>query len=386
MTRDRTRRVKPPGVAKALLAWYGRAGRDLPWRRSRDPYRIWVSEVMLQQTQVERVREFFARFIARLPTVAALAAAREAEVLRLWEGLGYYRRARQLHQAAQRIMADHAGEFPRTAAALRGLPGIGRYTAGAIASIAFDEPEPIVEANSRRVIARLVGHAAAVGDASGDEPLWRAAAALVPRRQPGRFNQALMDLGAMVCTPDAPRCGDCPLARMCVARRAGTVALIPAPTRRRPVQLVRETAVVVRRAGRVLVVRRGADEWWSGLWDFPRVAGPAVRSTNGIAASPLLAGLGCGRPERLDTIAHSVTHHRITLDVVACAGTRAGGRAADRRWVAAAELARLAMTAPARRIARMVTQLPAARRAVTATTMPRQQAKGRCDHRIRIAR
>jgi adenine-specific DNA glycosylase len=134
---------------------------------------------------------------------------------------------------------------------------------------------------------------------------------------------------------------------MCVARRAGTVALIPAPTRRRPVQLVRETAVVVRRAGRVLVVRRGADEWWSGLWDFPRVAGPAVRSTNGIAASPLLAGLGCGRPERLDTIAHSVTHHRITLDVVACAGTRAGGRAADRRWVAAAELARLAMTAPA---------------------------------------
>jgi A/G-specific adenine glycosylase len=356
VTRDRTRRVKPPGVAKALLAWYGRAGRDLPWRRSRDPYRIWVSEVMLQQTQVERVREFFARFIARLPTVAALAAAREAEVLRLWEGLGYYRRARQLHQAAQRIMADHAGEFPRTAAALRGLPGIGRYTAGAIASIAFDEPEPIVEANSRRVIARLVGHAAAVGDASGDEPLWRAAAALVPRRQPGRFNQALMDLGAMVCTPDAPRCGDCPLARMCVARRAGTVALIPAPTRRRPVQLVRETAVVVRRAGRVLVVRRGADEWWSGLWDFPRVAGPAVRSTNGIAASPLLAGLGCGRPERLDTIAHSVTHHRITLDVVACAGTRAGGRAADRRWVAAAELARLAMTAPARRIARMVTQ------------------------------
>jgi A/G-specific adenine glycosylase len=284
VTRDRTRRVKPPGVAKALLAWYGRAGRDLPWRRSRDPYRIWVSEVMLQQTQVERVREFFARFIARLPTVAALAAAREAEVLRLWEGLGYYRRARQLHQAAQRIMADHAGEFPRTAAALRGLPGIGRYTAGAIASIAFDEPEPIVEANSRRVIARLVGHAAAVGDASGDEPLWRAAAALVPRRQPGRFNQALMDLGAMVCTPDAPRCGDCPLARMCVARRAGTVALIPAPTRRRPVLLVRETAVVVRRAGRVLVVRRGADEWWSGLWDFPRVAGPAVRSTNGIAA------------------------------------------------------------------------------------------------------
>jgi A/G-specific adenine glycosylase len=161
--------VPTPAVAAPLLAWYRRHRRDLPWRESRDPYRVWVSEVMLQQTQVERVREFFTRFMLRFPAVAALARAPERDVLKHWEGLGYYRRARQLHAAAKQIVAEHGGEFPRTAAGLRGLPGIGRYTAGAIASIAFGEPEPIVEANSRRVIARLVGHAKPVGGA-GDEP------------------------------------------------------------------------------------------------------------------------------------------------------------------------------------------------------------------------
>lgn len=363
-TRRRRRPAAPPDgdslpdaarVARALRDWYARAGRDLPWRRARDPYRIWVSEVMLQQTQVERVRDYFARFVDRFPTVAALAAGREAEVLRLWEGLGYYRRARQMHAAAQRIVAEHDGEFPRTAAALRGLPGIGRYTAGAIASIAFDEPEPIVEANSRRVIARLVGHATPVGGPRGDEPIWRAAAALVPRAGPGTFNQALMDLGAIVCTPDRPRCDVCPLAAACIARRDGTVATIPAQAARRPVKQLRETAVVVHRAGRLLVVQRGADEWWSGLWDFPRLPGAAARARRGIAALPLLAAIGCGRTTRLGTITHSVTHHRITLDVVACPAARPGRRAAVHRWVTPRQLARLALTAPARRIARLAT-------------------------------
>jgi A/G-specific adenine glycosylase len=165
-------------VANALLRWYARARRDLPWRRSQDPYRVWVSEIMLQQTQVERVKEFFARFLRRFPTVAALAAAREAEVLKHWEGLGYYRRARQLHAAARVVVADHGGEFPRSVDGLRSLPGIGRYTAGAIASIAFDHPAPIVEANSRRVLARLAGHDQPVGG-TGDEPIWELAAAVV---------------------------------------------------------------------------------------------------------------------------------------------------------------------------------------------------------------
>jgi A/G-specific adenine glycosylase len=345
--------ASPPAVARALLGWYARARRDLPWRRSRDPYRVWVSEIMLQQTQVERVKEFFIRFVGRFPDVASLAAAREPEVLRLWEGLGYYRRARQLHAAAQRIMAVHEGQFPRTAGQLRGLPGIGRYTAGAIASIAFDEPEPIVEANSRRVIARLVGHDGPLGSAAGDEPIWEAARVLVPRRHPGRFNQALMDLGALVCTPTRPLCGTCPLADACVARRDGRVTEIPRRADRREVKQVRETAVVVRRAGRVLVVQRAAGEWWAGLWDFPRVPGRAARAARGIAASPVVGPLGCGAPEPLGTVTHTVTHHRITLDVVGCAARRRGAAAGNRRWVTPDRLATLAMSSPARQIARL---------------------------------
>jgi A/G-specific adenine glycosylase len=341
-------------VVPALLAWYGRVGRDLPWRRSRDPYRVWVSEIMLQQTQVERVKGFYVRFLDRFPTVADLAAAAEHDVLRLWEGLGYYRRARQLHAAAKTIVAEHGGEFPRTAAGLRSLPGIGRYTAGAIASIAFDLPEPIVEANSRRVIARLAGHAGPLDGPRGDEPIWEIATALVPRKHPGRFNQALMDLGSLVCTPERPLCGTCPLAAGCAARQTGRVEVIPMKAARPAAKQVHETAVVVRRAGRVLVVRRGPGEWWEGLWDFPRVSGAARAARRGIERSEVLRGLGCGATSRLGTITHTVTHHRITLDVVACTASHAGSAAAGRRWVTAASLGSLAMTAPGRRIARML--------------------------------
>lgn len=341
-------------VVRALLAWYRRARRDLPWRRSQDPYRVWVSEIMLQQTQVERVIDFYGRFLERFPTVAALAAAAEHDVLRLWEGLGYYRRARQLHAAAKIIVADHAGEFPRTVAGLRSLPGIGRYTAGAIASIAFDLPEPIVEANSRRVIARLAGHAAPLGTAAGDEPIWELAAGLVPKQHPGRFNQALMDVGALVCTPVQPLCGTCPLADQCAARRTNRVAEIPIKAARRAVEEIHETAVVVRRAGRVLVVQRGPGEWWEGLWDFPRLPGTTRAARRGIERSELLSGLACGAVSRLDTIAHTVTHHRITLDVVSCTAGRGGKASPGRRWVTATALASLAMTSPGRRITRML--------------------------------
>ncbi|MFM9195634.1 MAG: A/G-specific adenine glycosylase [Planctomycetia bacterium] len=350
----------PAAVAGPLLAWYARARRDLPWRRSRDPYRVWVSEIMLQQTQVERVKDFFVRFLDRFPTVTALAAAAEHDVLRSWEGLGYYRRARQLHAAARIVVEEHGGKFPRTAAALRTLPGIGRYTAGAVASIAFDRREPIVEANSRRVIARLAGHDGPLDGPRGDEPIWRIAAALVPARQAGRFNQALMDLGALVCTPERPLCPSCPLAACCMAYASGRTAEIPAKAPRRKVAEIRETAVVVRRAGRVLVVRRTPGEWWEGLWDFPRLAGAAGAVRRGIARSPLMGGLGCGPPERLGTISHTVTHHKVTLDVVICAASAlaasaAGRPVAGRRWMKAAALKSLAMTAPGRRIARMLT-------------------------------
>jgi len=330
--------VPVAAVAAPLLAWYRRHRRDLPWRASRDPYRVWVSEIMLQQTQVDRVKEYFARFLERFPDVRALALAPEREVLKRWEGLGYYRRARQLHAAAKQIVAEHGGEFPRTAAGLRGLPGIGRYTAGAIASIAFGEREPIVEANSRRVIARLVGHGAPVGGA-GDEPLWRIAAELVPARDPGLFNQAVMDLGATVCTVTRPLCNKCPLAGSCVARATGRVEAIPSLPRPRAVKQLRETALVLQAGDRVVVEQRGEGEWWEGLWDFPRAAAGERRRAG---------------DRLLGTVAYTVTHHRITCRVVARRLPRPPALAKHRRLVSPAALDRLAMTAPGRSIARLL--------------------------------
>ena len=341
-------------VARSLLVWYGRARRDLPWRQSQDPYRVWVSEIMLQQTQVERVKDFYRRFLERFPTIDALAVADEHDGLRLWEGLGYYRRARQLHAAAKQIVAEHGGDFPRTAVGLRMLPGIGRYTAGAISSIAMDLCEPIVEANSRRVLARLVGYTAPLDGPGGDEPIWEIATTLLPRRHAGRFNQALMDLGAMVCTPERPLCTACPVAAHCHAHRTGRTATIPAKARRRAVKQIHETAVVVQRAGRVLVVQRGPGEWWEGLWDLPRLPCAARAAQRAISESAGLGSLDCGPIDRVDTISHSVTHHRITLDVVACDAGSAGRAARGRRWVTVAALKTLAMTAPGRRIARLI--------------------------------
>lgn len=340
------RRARPPAVGSVsppLVAWYARARRDLPWRRSRDPYRVWVSEIMLQQTQVERVKVYFTRFIAAFPSVRALAAADEDDVLRLWEGLGYYRRARQLHAAAKQIVAKHRGRFPQTLEGLQSLPGIGRYTAGAILSIAFDERAPIVEANSRRVIARLFGHAARLDAPGGDAPIWEIAERLVPAESPGAFNQALMDLGSLVCTPDRPLCTTCPLARLCVAHRTRRTATIPARAARKQAKDIREIAVVVRRGDRVLVERRGEGEWWSGLWDFPRAASPKA-----------LAAFGPGKRRKLGRIAHTVTHHKISLEVVEIAVPRTRRTAANRAWVPVGKLATLAMSAPGRRIAGMI--------------------------------
>jgi A/G-specific adenine glycosylase len=340
---DRKRLCKGLGVAdviaRSLLQWYRRAGRDLPWRRSRDPYAVWVSEVMLQQTQVERVKEYFSRFMDRFPTVHDLAAAAEADVLKAWEGLGYYRRARQLHATAGIVVSEHGGIFPREVVRLRDLPGIGRYTAAAIASIAFDRPEPIVEANSRRVIARLIGHALPLDGPGGDEPIWEAAGRLVPRRSAGRFNQAVMDLGAMICTVDRPLCGHCPLAVSCAAHQTSRTAEIPVKTRRATVRQLRETAHVILARGGLLVEQRQPGDWWAGLWDFPRTI------PSGVVPD------GSGR--RLGAILYSVTNHRISCRVMLWTA-RSRGRLPHRyRWLHISALDDVVMSAPGRRIVRL---------------------------------
>lgn len=339
-------------LRRRLLAWYVDHARDLPWRKSRDPYRVWVSEIMLQQTQVATVRDYFPRFVIAFPDVHALAAADEQQVLRLWEGLGYYRRARQLHAAAKRVVADYAGRFPSDLVALRGLPGIGRYTAGAIASIAFDERAPILEANTIRLLTRLIGYRGDPLKAAGQRILWQTATDVLPQKHVARFNQALMELGSLVCTPTEPKCDACPLAGVCAAYAADLQESIPRPKAKKEYTELREAAIVIRRNGCVLMRECGPEERWAGLWDFPRFAldaeGPLFAAEEIVAKVRTQTGITCSPGSLLKTIKHGVTRFRITLD---CFDARyVGGRTNQARWVVRSELAELPLSTTGRKL------------------------------------
>ncbi|HEY3391384.1 MAG TPA: A/G-specific adenine glycosylase [Lacipirellulaceae bacterium] len=348
-------------LRRRLLAWYRDRARDLPWRHSRDPYRVWVSEVMLQQTQVATVREYFERFTAAIPDVHQLAAADEQRVLRLWEGLGYYRRARQLHATAKEIVAQHGGEFPSDTAELIKLPGIGRYTAGAIASIAFGRRAPILEANTIRLLSRLIRYEGDTSSAAGQRLLWQTAEEILPRTNVAQFNQALMELGSLVCTPAEPECRECPLSVLCAAYASSLQHEIPRPKSRAAYILVREAAVVVRRRGRILLRQCGPRERWAGLWDFPRFAiegeGPLFAAGELAEKVLLQTGIRCIPGPLLKRLKHGVTRFRITLDCYEAA--YAGGRArstngAPVRWVKGAELASLPLSTTGRKLAKLV--------------------------------
>lgn len=259
-------------ITTLLLAWYDRHARALPWRGIRDPYRTWVSETMLQQTRVETVLGYYARFLMRFPTVADLAAAPEDEVLKLWEGLGYYSRARNLHAGAKQVMDEFGGEIPHTADALLRLRGIGAYTAGAIASIAFDQHVPAVDGNVIRVVSRLKGIRENVGIPSIRRELEREAAALVPAERPGDFNQAMMDLGATVCTPGTPGCERCPLSAVCDAFAAGDADELPVLPRRNPPKVI-DYAVCLIFSGNRVLMRQRTEAMLRGLWVFPMAEG-----------------------------------------------------------------------------------------------------------------
>ena len=257
---------------RVVLRWYAEEGRDLPWRRTRSPYEIWISEIMLQQTTVAAVQPYYERFLGRFGSVQELADADEQEVLQHWEGLGYYSRARNLHRAARTIVDEFGGELPEDVTRLRSLPGVGPYSAGAIASFAFDTRAPIVEANTRRLYARLIGLRDDLRAAHAQRTLWSFAERILPAKEVGRFNQALMDLGHSVCRPVQPDCERCPVKSCCQACGEGLQAVVPlVPDRPRMTPLV-EAAVVVRDDQYVLLRVCGPRERWAGLWDFPRIA------------------------------------------------------------------------------------------------------------------
>ncbi len=346
---------------RRLRAWYARHARHLPWRQSRDPYLVWISEIMLQQTQVATVEAYFERFRARFPDLVSLARADEDEVLRLWEGLGYYRRARQLHRAAGQIVRMHGGRFPRRVEALRALPGIGPYTAGAILSIAFDLPAPILEANTMRLFSRLLAYRGQPASAEGTRLLWAMAEAILPRRNVGTFNQALMELGSEVCRPRGPRCGSCPVATLCRAKSEGAEDEIPPPKPRPAVEDRHEVALVVYRGRRVLLVRRPRGGRWAGLWDFPRyrvdATGRAEAARQAAAQLKAHAGIAASPGEHLRRIQHAVTRFRITLDCFAAtylASNQGNGEQVELEWLPPAALGRYPLNTTGRKLAGLI--------------------------------
>jgi len=349
-------------LRRKLFAWFRGHARDLPWRVSADPYCVWISEIMLQQTQVTTVIPYYQRFLKRFPTVVELAQADEAEVLRAWEGLGYYRRARQLHAAAKVMVERYQGDFPESLADVRALPGIGRYTAGAILSIAFDQRQPIVEANTVRLFSRLLAYQEDPSSARGQNVLWEFAESLLPRRNVGTFNQALMELGSEICTPRNPACEACPLATLCPTQAKGLQATIPVKKRRTAVESVRQACVVVWRNERVLLRRCEENERWAGMWDFPRfdiLAHRGAMLRNELTEKVLnMTGMQIQPGTRLSSMKHSVTRYRIQLACYEATHVAGRIRGASLAWVPPKQLQEYPLNVTARKISDAVVGRP----------------------------
>ena len=372
---------------RRLLEWYHHHRRELPWRVEHDPYKVWISEIMLQQTQVETVVPYYERFTSRFPTIESLAVASLDEVLRLWEGLGYYRRAINLWEAARVVVEEFGGRLPADPKLLQQLPGIGRYTAGAIASIGFGIPVAILEANSRRVLRRVFPVGGEQGRPPGDGYLWQLAQRLVPRSDPGTFNQALMELGSLVCTPRSPGCAKCPLKRICHTGKSGNGGGLSAEHSPPAVTHVRVVALAILWSKYVLLWRYGPKERWAMLWDFPRFEiGPGDNPF--VLATAKVADWFARRVkdwQEFGRFHHFVTRFRIEVQCLmaeirtkrpvlgknkVCPSSNSAGESGavavrnlpptggERmvRWVAIEELVTLPLTTPARRMAGMLSQ------------------------------
>ena len=341
--------MKPTELADALLDWYAGNARELPWRGSVDPYAVWVSEIMLQQTRVESVIPYYERWMRRYPDIQALAGASQGDVLATWEGLGYYSRARNLHRAAQLIIREMGGELPRSAADLRELPGIGRYTAGAIASIAFNQDEPALDGNIRRVLARLFNITEPARSTIGERRLWELAAICLPPGRAGDYNQALMDLGATVCTPRKPSCQLCPLASGCEAYHLGVQEQLPVRKKRAQTPHYMVTAAVICRDRRVLIAQRPENGLLGGMWEFPGGKSLPGEDLKSCLQREIQEELGVNVKVRssLGVYQHAYTHYRVTLHAFHCALTNAEQPQAIQvdalRWVDLTELSSFPM-------------------------------------------
>jgi A/G-specific adenine glycosylase len=333
--------------ASVLVKWQRTRGRKgLPWQGTTDPYRIWLSEIMLQQTQVAAVIPYYERFLARFPDLATLAASSEDDVLKLWSGLGYYARGRNLHAAAQRILSFHEGKFPVKAEKIATLPGIGRSTAAAIAAFAFGERAAILDGNVKRVLARHAGIAGFPGDRKVEAKLWALAESLLPKSSIETYTQALMDLGATVCTKAKPRCDACPVSKTCVALNKGLTEKLPAPRPKREVPSRSTTWLVLRHGGQVLLERRPSPGIWGGLWSFPEANG------KDIARDCRNLGYRVSSMRDLDEIQHGFTHFRLTIQPVLCEVSEMVLRAESpgRLWIDLAEAGGAATPAPVKKL------------------------------------
>ena len=342
--------MTPTAFRKTVLAWYDRHGRkDLPWQQDINPYRVWVSEIMLQQTQVSTVIPYFERFMKRFPTVQKLARAPQDEVLHLWTGLGYYARARNLHRAAQIIVAEHGGTFPADVNALSALPGIGRSTAGAIASISMDVRAPILDGNVKRVLARFHAVEGWPGDKPVETRLWSIAEKYTPTERLRDYTQVMMDLGATLCTRSKPRCDECPLAKHCAAFQAGEVSRYPGkkPGKATP---VRQTLMLLleNERGEILLEQRPPSGLWGGLWCLPEINDDALLES-ALAERGLLAGMKQSLPD----FRHTFSHFHLDISPLRIKVKPAGKQAresAQQRWVRHNSPGELGLAAPIKKL------------------------------------
>ena len=303
-------------IPQKLLTWYDQNARELPWRSFPSPYRVWVSEIMLQQTRVDTVLPYFERFVARFADIQSLAEAEQAEVFRLWEGLGYYSRSRNLHKTAKVLMNEHNGEFPSTIKELESLPGVGRYTAAAIASIAFNQPVAAVDGNIKRIYARLLNYQGIYGSTAFEKTISHFAQEILPPDRPGDFTQALMDLGSAICTPRQPNCPECPLQSDCLAAQNGTQNDLPLKAKKTPIPHYDVFVAVIWQEGKILLTQRGQKGMLAGLWEYPGGKVEPPDEDRAISLEELLlqkTGLQIVQKEKIGIFRHAYTHFKISV-------------------------------------------------------------------------